>query len=153
MEETLPEFCRQPLVHRGEDVAFAAVHQIGFNRVSVVVANEVKDTMGDEKLEFQSERDAETTRLAPGGVHRHHDLAYQSTRRLGDFQWKGEDVRPSSDSAVEMVEATDFHIVHERDLDTSSLTAQRPERTLGDPDQRPRRGGVASLAMLDGRAH
>jgi len=48
-------------VRRSEDLALAAVHQAGFDGVTVVVADEVEDSMGDQELKLQGERNAEST--------------------------------------------------------------------------------------------
>ena len=137
---------------RGEDVAFAAMHEIGFDGIAVVVAHEVKDAVRDEKAELQGEGDTETARLALCGIRRDHDLSHQSARRFGDFERKGQDVRPTVDATERAVETTDLCVIHECDVDAACLTAHRPERTLGGADQRPGRYGDAALALFDGRA-
>jgi hypothetical protein len=151
MEETLPESCRQLLVCGGEDVAFATMHEMGFDGIAVVVAHQVEDTVRDQELELQGDGNAETTRLALGGVGRDHDLSHQPARRFVDFEREGKDVRPTGDAAERAVETTDLRIIHERDFDAAPLTPHRPERTLGGADQRRARDGDAALAILEDR--
>jgi hypothetical protein len=151
MQEPLPELGGQLFVGRGEDVAFAAMHEVGFDGIAVVVAHEMEDTVRDQELELQGEGEAETTRLASGGIGRDHDLSHQSARRFGDFEREGKDVRPAADAAEDAVETTDLRIIHECDFDASPLTPQGPKRALGGADQPPERNGDAASAIFAGR--
>jgi hypothetical protein len=153
MEETLPELGGQLFVRRGQDVTFAAMHEIGFDGVAVVVADEMENAVRDEQLELEGEGHAKTAGLSLCRLHRDHDLADESSGRLGDFQREGEDVRPPPDATERAIEATNLHVVDERDLDAGAGSAQRPERTLGRMAQRPERDENVTLAVLDGRAH
>jgi hypothetical protein len=152
MEEALPESCRQLAVCYGQQVVLAAVHEVGLDGIAVVVADQVKDAVRDEELELEGERDPETARLALRSVRRNHDLTDESAGRLGDFQRKGQDVRPPRDAAESAVEATDLHVGDERDLDAATFTAEPSERSLGSPGQRPKRDENPALVVLDGGA-
>jgi len=143
---------RQPSVAGGENGAFSAMHEVGFDGISVVIAHEVENAVRDEELELQREGDAETTRLAVGGVGRDHDLSHQSARRCGDFEREGQDVCPAPDASEGAVETADLRVVHDGDVDAAPLTAHRAERALGGTDQRPGRDGDTALAIFEGRA-
>ena len=125
MQQALPESCRESYVRRREDLSLAAVHQAGFDGITVVVADEVEGAVGHEKLKLEIEGDAEPARLAPGGVHGDHDLAHEASVRLGDLQWKGQDIGPPAYAAECPIEPPDLRVVHERDLDDASLAARR----------------------------
>lgn len=128
------------------------MHEVGFDGIAIVVAHEVEDTVRDEELELEGEGDAETARLALGGVGRDHDLSRQPARRFGDFEREGQDIRPTANASERAVETTDLRIIHECDFDAAPLTTHRPERALGGTEQRPEGDGDAALAIFEGRA-
>jgi hypothetical protein len=153
MEETLPELRGQLRMRRREDVALAAVHEVRFGGITVVVAHEVEDAVGDQELELQIQRDAQSACLAPGRFDRDHDLADEPPWGFRNFQGEGQDVRPPPDPPEGPIEAPDLHVVDERDIDAVSLTPNGAERALGGADQSPEADGNAVLAILDDWAH
>src|ERR1700674_5046444 len=60
MQQALPQSCRECCVRRREDLSLAAVHQAGFDGITVIVADEVEDAVGDEELKLEIERNAES---------------------------------------------------------------------------------------------
>lgn len=112
------------------------MHEVGFDGVAVVIADEVKNAVGHEQLQLQVERDAEAARLALRGVERDHDLTDERGRRCADFQGEGEDVRPPSNPTEGAIELADFRVADQGDFDGPRLATDSPERPLGGPHQR-----------------
>ena len=113
-----------------DESALAAVHQVCFHRVAVVVAGQVKHAMRRQKLELQRERDVDTPRLPNRRVRRDHDLAQQPAGRPGQLEGKRQNVGPAPDAAMGGVEHANLTIIHDRHVDLGRGTAERLQRVL-----------------------
>jgi hypothetical protein len=52
VQEALPELCGQAAASGPEDLALAAMHEGGLDRVPVVVADQVEHAVGDEQVQL-----------------------------------------------------------------------------------------------------
>lgn len=129
------------------------MHEVGFDGIAIVVADEMQDTVGDEKLELQGERHAEPAGLSPRGIDRNHDLADQSARRFGDLQREGQDVRPPPHAAKGVVESSNLGIRDQRDVDGAPRASGSPERPARGLAKRTNGSGNTPLAVLDRQPH
>src|SRR5438105_15552762 len=68
MQQPLPQARRRPR----EDVALAAVHEVGLHGIAVVPAHEMKRTVRDQQIELEREGHADLPGLAPGRGCRGH---------------------------------------------------------------------------------
>lgn len=153
MQQAFPEPFGQSFAGRGEEATFAAVHEVGFDGITVIVADEMEEAVSDEKLELEAERYAETAGLSLGGIDRNHDLADETSSRFGNLQREGQDIRPPPDAAESPIEPSDLRVVDDRDLDVASLATGTSERPPGGTAERINGDGNAALTVVDDRAH
>jgi hypothetical protein len=136
-----------------QDVALAAVHQVGLDGVAVVIAHEVKGTVSDQQVELQRQRHPEAARLTAGGLGGDDDLAHQLAGRIGGFQREGQHVGAPADSPVPRVQSPDLGVVHDGDLDLTIRTTDRGQGAGDGPGQTGNRDRDSMLAVVDGRRH
>jgi hypothetical protein len=113
----------------GEDVALAAVHEVSFHGIAVVVAGEVEGAVRGQQIEFESQWHAEAARLSSGGVGGDDQLTDErpGIRRL---ERKREYIGAPADAAVSRVEASDLVIIDHCDLDETRRAPDRGQRPV-----------------------
>lgn len=129
------------------------MHEVGFDGITIIVADEMQDAVSDEKLELEGEWYAEPARLSLGSIDRNHDLSDEPTGRFGDLQRKGQDVRPPPDAAERAVEPSDLRVRNQGDVDVAPLAARSPQRPFGGPAERTERNGNTVLMVRDRQTH
>jgi|RhiMetdeSRZDD1v2_1073273.scaffolds.fasta_scaffold71242_3 hypothetical protein len=147
MQQATPEARRCA----AEKLALAAVHQVGLDRIAVVVAGQMEGAMGHEQVELQRQRYAQAPRLPHGRVGADDELSDERTVRY--LEREREHVRTPGDSSVEAVQATDLGVIDHRHLDDPRRTAERGQRAVDGAHETRARNRDPPLPLVDDHGH
>jgi hypothetical protein len=112
-----------------ENLAFAAMHQVGFHRIAVVVADQMEGAVRGEEVELECERYAEPARLSGRRLGGDDELADERSR-VRRFKREREHIGAPPDATVGRVEPTDLRIIHHGDLDDASRSPDGRQRAI-----------------------
>jgi hypothetical protein len=136
-----------------EDLALAAVHEGGLDRIAVVVADQVEHAVGDEQVQLGRQRNVEAAGLARGRLGRDHDLPHERERGIRRLERERQHIGPPGDASVASVETPDLRVVDDEHVHVTRRATDRREGAARRPREPRRRDRHRALAIRDRDGH
>ncbi len=128
------------------------MHQVGFDRIAVVIAGQMQGAVGGEQVELERQRHAEAPRLPHRRVGADDELSDEWTS-IRHLERERQHVGTPGDSAVEAVQATDLGVIDHGHLDQPRRTAERGQRPIDGAPQTRAGNRDPPLPLVDDDGH